>query len=452
MPEPYRTKMVEPVKILSHAQRAEKMKEAGYNTFLLQSEDVHIDLLTDSGTNAMSDAQWSAMMLGDEAYAGAKSFYKLEKAVQKAYGFKYVVPAHQGRGAEHMLSQSWVSKGQYIPGNMYFTTTRLHQELAGGNFVDVICEEGHNPTSDYPFKGNVSLEKLEKLVKKVGAENVAYITVGAPVNLAGGQPVSMENMKAVSKFCRAKGIKVVLDGARTVENSYMIKEREKGQGDKTIAQILLETCQCCDAMTMSAKKDCYANIGGWMATNDEALYEKAKNLCVVYEGLHTYGGMAGRDMEALAAGIEEMVRLEVIEHRIQQVRYLGNSLIELGIPVVKPIGGHAVFLDAKAFLPHLDQEKFPAQALAAHLYVETGVRGMERGIISAGRDAQGNNRRVPLELVRLALPRRVYSQTHLDFCIEGIEQLYKIRSTLTGLKFTHETPMLRFFQSRFSQA
>lgn len=450
--EPYKIKMVEPVKMTTRDYREEKIAEAGYNTFLLRSEDVYIDLLTDSGTNAMSDYQWAGMMLGDEAYAGSKNFYHLEEMVQKYYGYKYVVPTHQGRGAEHMLSKSLITKGQYVAGNMYFTTTRLHQELAGGIFVDVIIDEAHNPQAIHPFKGNVDLNKFENLIKTKGAENIAYITIGAPVNMAGGQPVSMENMKQVYNLAHSYGIKVVLDATRNMENAYFIQQREEGYQNKSVAEIHKEFCSYSDAATMSAKKDLLVNIGGFVAVNDWDLFEELRNMVVVYEGLHTYGGLAGRDMEAMARGIEEAIQDDNIKARVEQVQYFGNLLIEYGIPIVLPVGGHAVFLDAKRFYPHIPQDEFPAQMLAAQLYIESGVRAMERGIVSAGRNqATGDHNRPKLELVRLTIPRRVYTQSHLDLVAYDVNELYNKRNEVKGLKIVYEPKYLRFFQARFEK-
>ncbi|MBI4371788.1 MAG: tyrosine phenol-lyase [Elusimicrobia bacterium] len=452
LPEPYRIKMVEPLRIIPPEARKKAVREAGYNTFLLRSRDIYIDLLTDSGTNAMSDAQWSAMMMGDEAYAGSQSYFRLVEAVQSIYGYRYVIPTHQGRGAEHILSRCLIRPGSIVPGNMYFTTTRLHQELAGGGFADVIVDEAYDPQCDDSFKGNIDLRKLENLTKKVSAPKIAYVAVGAPVNMAGGQPVSMENMRQVSAFCRKRGIPLVLDAARAVENAYFIQQREPGYGLKPVRDILREMCSLTDICTMSAKKDAFANIGGFLAMNDASLYEEAKNLCVVYEGLHTYGGLAGRDLEALAQGIRESVeRDDWIAHRISQVQYLWRGLKDAGIPVVHPCGGHAVFVDAQAFLPHIPQKLLPAQTLAAAIYADSGVRSMERGIVSAGRDAATKQDHAPeLELVRLTLPRRVYTQTHLDYVSRGVRRTFQRRDSLCGLKFVYEPKYLRFFQARFA--
>ncbi|MFH0989768.1 MAG: tyrosine phenol-lyase [bacterium] len=450
--EPYKIKVVEPLKVTSCEDRQKALLEAGYNTFLLRSEDVYIDLLTDSGTSAMSDYQWAGMMLGDEAYAGSKNYYHLEEKVQEYYGYKYLVPTHQGRGAEHIISQILIKEGDYIPGNMYFTTTRLHQELAGGTFVDVIIDEAHDPKSTHPFKGNVDLQKLEDLVKRVGAAKIPYITIGVTVNMAGGQPVEMANLRQVREYTQKHGIKVILDATRAVENAYFNKIREKGYENRTIAEILKEMCTYSDGCTMSGKKDLLVNIGGFLAINDWDIFEEARNMVVVYEGLHTYGGLAGRDMEAMARGIEEAVNFDHIRARIGQVEYVGEKLTNSGIPIVLPVGGHAVFLDAKAFLPHLKQTEFPAQSLAAELYLESGIRSMERGIVSAGRNKQTGDHYYPkLELVRLTFPRRVYTQAHCDVLSESVEEVFSYRDNVKGLKMVYEPKYLRFFQARFEQ-
>ena len=450
--EPWKIKVVEPLKMTSRAERERAIADAGYNTFLLRSEDVYIDLLTDSGTGAMSDWQWAGMMLGDEAYAGSKNFYHLEETVRQYYGFAYTVPTHQGRGAEHILSLMLVKPGDYVPGNMYFTTTRLHQELAGGTFVDVIIPEAHDPADEHPFKGNVDLAALESLIRKVGAEHIPYISLAATVNMAGGQPISMANLQAVRELAQRHKIRVILDATRAVENAYFIQQREQGYRQKSTAEILKEMCSLADGCTMSGKKDALVNIGGWLALNELELYEEASNLAVVYEGLHTYGGMAGRDMEAMARGIVESVQDDHIRARIGQVEYLGHRLIEWNIPVVRPIGGHAVFLDAKSIYSHLPQDCFPAQTLAADLYLASGVRSMERGIVSAGRDkATGKHHYPKLELVRLTIPRRVYTQAHMDVTAEAVLDVYAERERAKGLRMTYEPKYLRFFQARFER-
>ena len=448
--EPWRIKVVEPIHMTDRRDRERAIREAGYNTFLLRSDDVYIDLLTDSGTSAMSDRQWAGMMLGDEAYAGSRNFYHLEDAVRRFYGYTELIPTHQGRGAEHILSRILIEPGDHIAGNMYFTTTRAHQELAGATFHDVIIAEAHDPRSEHPFKGDIDLAKLEALVDRVGALKIPYLSVAATVNMAGGQPISLANLRAVSEFAHARGILVILDATRAVENAWFIREREQGMRDRTVAEILLEMCSLTDGATMSGKKDSLVNIGGWLGLRDPKLAEKARNQVVLFEGLHTYGGLAGRDMEAMAIGIEESVQDDHIRARIGQVLYLGKKLQDAGVPIVRPVGGHAVFLDAAAMLPHLPRSQYPAQALAAALYVDSGIRAMERGSVSSGRDPKTLQDRVPaLELVRLTIPRRVYTQAHMDVTAESVIAVWEKRERVMGLKFTFEPEFLRFFQARF---
>ncbi|MEJ1248297.1 tyrosine phenol-lyase [Denitratimonas tolerans] len=450
--EPWKIKMVEPLTVTTREERQKALEEAGYNTFLLRSEDVYIDLLTDSGTSAMSDRQWAGMMLGDEAYAGSRNFYHLETAIQTYYGYKYVVPTHQGRGAENLLSQAAIRLGDHVPGNMYFTTTRFHQEHAGATFHDVIIDEAHDTASLHPFKGNIDLDKLQRLIDQVGADKIPYVCLAVTVNMAGGQPVSMANARAVRELTARYGIKIYLDATRAVENALFIQEREEGYSDKSLAEILREFCSYSDGATMSGKKDHLVNIGGWLATNDRELFEEARNLVVVYEGLHTYGGMAGRDMEAMAIGIEESVNVDYMRSRIGQVRYLGDLLDQWGIPFMKPVGGHAIFLDARAFYPQLEQDQFPAQTLAAELYLDSGIRAMERGIVSAGRDqVTGDHHRPKLELTRLTIPRRVYTQAHMDVVAESLKAVYEARESTRGLRMVYEPKYLRFFQARFER-
>lgn len=448
--EPWRIKVVEPIEITTKQYREKAIKEAGYNTFLLKSKDVYIDLLTDSGTSAMSDNQWAGMMLGDEAYSGSRNFYNLEKAVQEIYGYKYVLPTHQGRGAENILSQITINQGDFIPGNMYFTTTREHQERAGGIFVDVIIDEANDPQSEYPFKGNVDLNKLQSLIDRVGAERIPYISFEMNVNMAGGQPFSMENAKKVSELCYKYEIKIFYDATRCVENAYFIKQRENGYQDKSIKEILKEMMSYGDGCTMSSKKDGLVNIGGFLALNDYDLYLKGIALLPVFEGFPTYGGLAGRDLEAVARGIYESVDDNYIAARVSQVEYLGNKIKNVNVPIVSPIGGHAVYLDAKRFLPHIPQHEFPAQRLAAEIYIDSGVRSMERGIISAGRDKKTGDHKYPkLELVRLTIPRRVYTNLHMDVVAESVAEVYGYRDNLKGLKMVYEPAQLRFFTARF---
>ena len=453
---PYRIKVVE---LLSKEQmdiadnrdrREEAIKSAGYNTFLLKEDEVYIDFLTDSGTNAMSDNQWAGMMLGDEAYAGSRNFYNLEKAVRDIYGYEYLVPTHQGRAAEHIMSQLLIKPGDFIPNNMYFTTRRAHQELAGATWVDVSIDEAHDPESWHPFKGNVDLKKLESLIQDVGAQKIPYMSVEANVNMAGGQPFSLENLAALRELCKRHKIPVMLDGTRLVENAHFIQRRESGYQAKSVREIVKEVCAYTDGVTVSGKKDALVNIGGFLACNDEQLFLEAKAMVVVYEGLHTYGGMSGRDMEAMARGLYEMVQDRHVASRVNQVEYLGHLLLEAGVPIVVPVGGHAIFLDARRFLPHIPQEQYPSQALSAALYLESGVRGMERGIVSSGRDpVTGEERKPKLELVRLAIPRRGYTHTDMDFVAQSIIRLYGMRERIRGLKMIYETERLRFFQARF---
>ncbi len=448
--EPYKIKMVEPLRMTTRAEREAAIREAGYNTFLLRSEDVYIDLLTDSGTNAMSDRQWAGMMLGDEAYAGSRNFYHLEAAVREVYGYRHLVPTHQGRGAEHLLSQVLIKPGDVIPGNMYFTTTRLHQELAGGRFVDVIIDEAHDPASEHPFKGDVDLDKLEWVIKEVGPERIPYVCIATAVNMAGGQPISLQNLRQVRELTDRHGIRIIHDATRVAENAFFIKDREPGCADLSISEIVRALCDLTDGCTMSAKKDALVNIGGFLALNDPGVFDACRNLVVVYEGLHTYGGMAGRDMEAVAIGLRESVDFDHIRARVGQVLYLGERIRGFGVPIVLPIGGHGVFLDARACLPHLDQDQYPAQALAAELYLDSGVRTMERGNVSAGRDpAIGANRHPRLELVRLTIPRRVYTQAHMDVVAESVAEVHQHRGEISGLRMTYEPSQLRFFQARF---
>jgi tyrosine phenol-lyase len=449
--EPYRIKMVEPIRIPTRDQREAAILDAGYNTFLLRSEDVYIDLLTDSGTSAMSDRQWAALMVGDEAYAGSRSFYHLVDAVHEVYGYPELVPTHQGRGAENILSQILIKPGDVIPGNMYFTTTRWHQEKAGGSFADVIIDEAHDPASLHPFKGNVDLDKLRRIIAEVGAERIPYISLETNVNMAGGQPVSMANLTATYELCHEHGILVMLDATRALENAWFIQQREPGYARRSVAEILLEICSHSDGATVSSKKDNLVNIGGFLALRDPELARRARGLLVAYEGLHTYGGMSGRDMEALACGIREMVDGDDhVRARIGQVEYLGNLLIDAGVPIVLPIGGHGVYLNARAILPHLPQDDLPAQSLAAAIYLDSGVRAMERGVVSAGRDpATGENRHPRLELVRLTIPRRVYTQSHMEVTAESVASVCADADEIGGLAFTDEPEDLRFFLARF---
>lgn len=452
LPPPFKIKMVEPIYLLSRRQRQRAIRRAGYNPFLLRSEDVYIDLLTDSGTNAMSQEQWSAMMLGDESYAGARSFYRMQQAVYAVYGFRELIPTHQGRAAEHILSKIFVKPGSFLLSNMYFTTSKAHAELLQGVWVDVSIAEAHDPQSLHPFKGNVDIAKAESEIQGYGKEQIAFFRVEANLNMAGGQPFSLENLRQVRELCTKNGLVLVIDGTRAVENAYFIQQREEGQRVRRVAEIIKDIFALCDVAYFSSKKDHLVNIGGFIATNNQEIARKARELVVIYEGLHTYGGLAGRDMEAIAQGMREAVDDRYIEHRVRQVRDFGAVLLAAGVPVVLPIGGHAVNLDARRFLPHLDQTLFPAQALTVAIYEECGVRSMERGIVSAGRDpTTGQNHEPELELVRLTIPRRVYTRDHLNFAAEGIIRVFENQDAIRGLKMTYEPENLRFFQARFER-
>jgi tyrosine phenol-lyase len=448
--EPYRIKSVEPLHRSTRLQRRAAMYEAGYNPFRLRSEDVLIDLLTDSGASAMSAAQWGAMHVGDEAYAGSASFRKFERAAREITGFQHILPVHQGRAAERILFSVMASDGDIIPSNSHFDTTRANIEARGAEARDLLTPEGRRPAPDLPFKGDMDLDRLDATMRTRGARRVPLCLLTVTNNAAGGQPVSMANIRAVSEICRRYGVPLFLDACRFAEDAWLIKQREPGYADKSIAAILREMCAQTDGCTMSAKKDALVNIGGFLALNDAALFDEARNLVVVYEGLRTYGGLAGRDMEAMARGIEESVSDAHIRARIGQVEYLGQQLLRQDIPIVLPIGGHAIYLDARRFYGHIPQEEFPAQTLAAELYLDSGVRSMERGIVSAGRDsATGKHHYPKLELVRLAIPRRVYTQAHMDVTAESVIEVYCQRRQARGLRMVYEPKYLRFFQARF---
>jgi tyrosine phenol-lyase len=448
---PYEIHTIEKVGALTRGQREKAIRKAGYNTFLLRSADVTIDLLTDSGTTAMSSDQWAAYDGVRASATTSDEYYRLVEVLQDVTGYEYIIPTHQGRAAEHILSQIMIKKGQLVPGNMYFTTTKLHQELAGGVFVDIIVDEAHNPESDFSWKGNIDLAKLQALVDQHGAEQIAYISFEHSVNMAGGQPCSMDNMKEVYEYCSALGIPVFFDATRFAENAYMIQARDPRYRATKIKDILREMMLYGDGCTVSGKKDFLINIGGVLCFRENAEWaDKAQQMLRIYEGNITDGGLATADLAAIARGIEEMVDDRYIRSRVEQTQYLGRLLLEMGIPIVTPPGSHAVFLDAKRFLPHIDQDEFPAQRLAAEIYVETGVRAMERGNVSKGRDPEtGQNYRPALELVRLTIPRRVYTNDHMKAVAEGIKRVLDRREEIMGLKFVYEPAKLRFFQGRF---
>jgi tyrosine phenol-lyase len=448
---PYQIHTIERVAVLSREDREKAIRAAGYNTFLLRSADVTIDLLTDSGTSAMSTDQWAVYDAARACTTTSDEYFRLVEVLQELTGYQYIIPTHQGRAAEHILSQVMIREGQLVPGNMYFTTTKLHQELAGGVFVDVIVDEAHNPQSDFLWKGNIDLDKLAAVVDKHGAERIAYISFEHSVNMAGGQPVSMDNMKAVYEYCSAAGIPVMYDATRFAENAYMIQWKDPRYRDVGVADILREMMLYGDGCTVSGKKDFLINIGGVLAFRENAEWAaKSEEMLRIYEGNITDGGLATADLAAIAQGIEEMVDDRYIRSRVQQTQYLGQLLLDAGVPIVTPAGSHAIFLDAKRFLPHIDQDEYPSQRLAAEVFVETGVRAMERGNVSKGRNPQtGENYRPALELVRLTIPRRVYTNDHMRAVAEGIIRLYARRDEIRGLKFVYEPGKLRFFQGRF---
>ena len=448
--EPFRIKMVEPIHQLSYAERQKVLTQACYNVFLIKAEYIPIDLLTDSGTGAMSAMQWAKMMDGDESYAGCRSFYDFEAVIQELTGFKYVFPTHQGRAAERILFTAIGGKDKTIPSNTHFDTTRANVEYTGTEAIDLVIDEGRIPASEHPFKGNLDTSKLEKLIQERGAKNFPLCMITVTNNSGGGQPVSLENIRQTKAVCQKYGIPLFLDACRFAENAYFIKLREPACRNKTVKQIAQEMFACADGCTMSAKKDGLVNIGGFLAFNNEKLAEEVRNLEILTEGYPTYGGLAGRDLAAIAQGLREVVEESYLEYRIGSTQYLGNKLIAKNIPVVKPIGGHAVYLDAKAILPHIPPLQFPAQALTCELYLAGGIRAVEIGSLMFGHKdpATGQDLPAALELVRLALPRRVYTHSHLDYVAEVIEFIYENRSQLKGLQLTYEAPYLRHFTAK----
>ncbi len=450
--EAYRITTIEYVGVTTREERQAIVEEVGYNTFLLPSRDVTIDFLTDSGTCAQTNEQWSHFNNGDETPASSKDYFDMVQTLQDVTGYKYIIPTHQGRAAEHIMSQVLISDG-FVPGNMYFTTTKLHQEKAGGTFVDVICDEAHDSTSTFPWKGNIDINKIQKIIDEHGEGCIPYISFEFSVNLAGGQPVSMDNAREVYEYCKLHNIPVMFDATRAVENAYMIKKNDPRYTHTSIHEILRELFSYGDGCTVSSKKDYLVNIGGFLAIReDEDFYKKAQSMLRIYEGTRTNGGMSAGDMAMHAEGVREMLDFNYISARVEQTQYLGNKLIENGIPVVQPIGTHAVFLDAKRFLPHIDQNNYPAQALAAALFVESGIRAMERGNVSSGRNRKtGENYCPALELVRLTIPRRAYTNAHMDLVADSIIELYNKRDEIKGLDFTYEPENLRFFQGKFAE-
>ena len=443
--EPFRIKSVEPIRWTTRADREELLRAAYYNLFLLPADDVLIDLLTDSGTGAMSTHQWAAIMEGDESYAGSRSFDRFRAAVQEIYGYRHVIPTHQGRAAERILFSVMCKKGDIVPNNTHFDTTRANVEFAGAEALDLLTAEGRQPGLEHPFKGNMDVDALERLIEQVGRERVPLVMLTVTNNSGGGQPVSMQNVRQVSAICHRHRIPLYFDACRFAENSWFIKMREPGYADKTPKQIAQEMFRYGDGCTMSAKKDGMSNIGGFLCTNDDLLAQQEKDLLILTEGYPTYGGLAGRDLEAIAVGLEESLHEDYLRYRIASTAYLGRHIAQEGVPIVQPPGGHAIYIDARAFLPHVPVDQFPGVALAAELYLEGGIRSVEIGTLMFGKAAK-------MDLVRLAIPRRVYTQSHIDYVVEVILEVWRRRERISGLKLTYEAPFLRHFTARLEPA
>ncbi|HID39909.1 MAG TPA: tryptophanase [Calditrichaeota bacterium] len=448
--EPFRIKVVEPIKVTTREEREKLIKEAGYNLFLLPAESIFIDLLTDSGTSAMSDNQWAGIMLGDESYAGSKNYYHLENVIRNIFGFKYVIPTHQGRVAENLLFSTVLNEGDVVPNNIHFDTTRANVEYHKALAVNCVIDEAFDPDVDIPFKGNININKLESVIREYGRERIPLIMITITNNSGGGQPVSMQNIRDVSAVAKKHNIPLFFDACRFAENSYFIKDREKGYNDKSILEIAQEMFSYSDGCTMSAKKDGLVNIGGFLSLNDSELSQKITNMLILIEGFPTYGGLAGRDLEAIARGLQEVLDENYLRFRINQTRYLGEMLIKNNIPIVKPVGGHAVYIDAKRFLPHIPQSQFPGQALIVELYKRAGIRAVEIGsLMFAKKDPESGEVTYPeLELVRLAIPRRVYTSSHIQYVAAALTELYEDRNKIHGLEIEYEAEFLRHFTAR----
>jgi tyrosine phenol-lyase len=448
--EPFKIKSVEPIRFTTVEERKEILREAGYNPFFIHAEDVLIDLLTDSGTAAMSAKQWAGMMDGDESYAGARSFFRFEKVVQNLTGFKFIIPTHQGRAAERILFSIVGGKGKYIPNNSHFDTTRANVEFSGAVAQDLPTEEGTRPEVIADFKGNMNVPALEKFIKEKGAENIPLCMITVTNNSGGGQPVSMQNIRETKEVLKKYGIPLFLDACRFAENSFFIKKREKEYADKSAREIAHEMFSYADGCTMSAKKDAIVNMGGFLAMNDENLASSARNLLIVTEGFPTYGGLAGRDLEAIAQGLDEVLDEHYLTYRLRSVEYLGNKLTEIGVPILQPPGGHAIYIDAKRFLPNIPPHQYPGQSIVCDLYRVGGIRSVEIGSVMFGKyDSTGKLISPPMELVRLAIPRRVYTQSHIDYVVECVAEMYSGRKNLSGYTITYEAPQLRHFTARF---
>ena len=449
--EPFRIKAVEPIRMTSREERTRFLEDAHYNLFSLDSEHVLIDLLTDSGTSSMSANQWAAIMRGDESYAGSPSFHHFQDAVRHLMPFRHIIPTHQGRAAEKILFTAIGGPGKYILNNTHFDTTRANVEFSGAEGVYLVIAEGKNPASEHPFKGNMDLEKLEAFIKEKGAEHIPLCMLTVTNNSGGGQPVSMENIRETKYVCMKYGIPLFLDACRFAENAYFIKMREPGYENHSIEQIVQEMFSYADGCTMSAKKDALVNIGGWLAMNNDDWALNCRNLLILTEGFPTYGGLAGRDLEAMAEGLKEVVQEDYLHYRIKSTQYLGQGLIDAGIPIMRPVGGHAVYIDARQMLPHIEPLHYPGQALACEMYLHAGIRTCEIGTVMFGLQADGvTEKPAPMDLVRLAIPRRVYTQSHIDYVIEALQEINENKSAMRGMKINWQPKQLRHFSARFS--
>ncbi len=446
--EPFRIKSVEPLKMTTQDEREQLLEAARYNLFALKAEDVLIDLLTDSGTSAMSTRQWAGIQMGDESYAGSPSYYRFEAALRELAPYKHIIPTHQGRAAEKILFSIIGGPGKIIPNNTHFDTTRANIEATGAVALDLVKKEGLNPQLEAPFKGDMDTDRLDALLREQG-DQVPLVMLTVTNNSGGGQPVSMANIRAVKEICEKYGKPLFLDACRFAENAYFIKLREPGYSDKTPKEIAQEMFSLADGMTMSAKKDALVNMGGWLALNDDQWAMEARNVLILTEGFPTYGGLSGRDLEAMAIGLQEVVDEDYLQYRIASTTYLGKALDKIGIPIVKPVGGHAVYIDARAMLPHIDPLQYPGQALAVEMYRVGGIRACEIGTVMFGRQPDGSEKPAAMDLVRMAIPRRVYTQSHIDYCIEVLEEVYRNKDKLRGMRITWEPPMLRHFTAHF---